>query len=463
MEKQDKFTKDLLEFAIKHHIVFDDSKFKDVGTIVQTIPDMLFANQNLNKIKDIKGKINIKGEEIKENISHKNLNNTNKISYARIKSNQQFTNSEENNRKKNFMKNDNSMNNNNVNKKKEFVFNPPSSTLNKNFTNFLNNLTNEFNLTNLHGESHPTELKNLIFNNIAGKLNDGHKKTFSIFLQEYIQEAVYNNDMSLVSQINNHNSDYMNDYDLTRFKSKETLKDGEDPPKPSTDTMKGSTQVGAKITAIKAAKEKVKDILLARKSENFGKNPTCEKKEEEIKEFVAAKAEEIKKKQQQLKFDLPEIPKDILNIGLDMDGIPGILQMIILKFIGKMAGLIASHIPFYFFKFCIPPGPLTWGCCPEASFFPTQIYNLFTIFDKVEKFKTTARNYPSWLQSINRGWFPEPLYYICAQGYLTMHESALFNMCDPRSLLWFNFMNLMGLLPGDFPVCFITCIQVNMF
>lgn len=457
VESQDKFTKDLIDFAIKHHLVFDDSKFKDVGSIIETLREAMFANQNLNKIKEVKGKINIKGEEIKE--SNKTDTN-NKINYSRIKNNKKNNN--------NHMKNSNNTNHNNTNKTKEFLFTPPSTTLNKNFTNYINNLNNEFNLTHLHGDNHPTELKKLILNNISDKLTDHHKKTFSIFLQEYIQEAVYDNDMSLVTQFNRYNSDYTEDYDYSRFKSNESkMAEKDDTPKPSTSTMEGSGKIGAKISAIKVAKEKVKDLLLGKKSKGFGKDLSCdkpvEKEEEEIKEFIKAKSEEIKKKQLQIKLDKFEIPKNILSIGGDKNAIAGILKMIIMKFIGKMAGLIASQIPFYFFKFCLPPGPLTWGCCPEASFFPTQIYNLFTIFDKVESFKSKIRNYPSWLKSIKRSWFPEPLYYICAQGYLTMHESALFNMCNPASLLFFSTPVMLGLIPGDFPVCFITCIQVCIY
>jgi hypothetical protein len=460
VEKQDKFTRDLLELAIKHHIIFDDSKFKDLETIVHTIPEMLFTNQNLDKLKDIKGKINLNGEEIKP--KKKSKENNNKIkSMEKLKNN--IISREINNSSNNSTNSNNTLNENDENlkkRKKEFNFKQNYTKINKNFTKFINNITDEYNLTHLHSDQHPGELKKLIFDNISNSMKQNHKRSFSVLLQEYITEALYDNDMSLVSQINSFAKDDDDDdvgFDIPRFKSKETQ---EDPPKPSTDTMKGATSLGAKITARNVAKSRVQDILRKKKIDQFGKGQTCDNKEQQVKDLIAAKAEEIKEKQKQLKLDFPEIPKDILNIGLDMDGIAGILKMIIMKFIGKLAVLIISQIPFYFFKFCIPPGPLVWGCCPEASFFPTQVYNLFTIFDKVEKFRMTARSYPSWLSSIDRDWFSEPLYYICAQGYLTMHESGLFEMCNPITLMYMNFLNLMGLLPGDFPPCFITCIQV---
>lgn len=458
VEKQDKFTKDLLNLAVKNHIIFDDSKFKDLETIVNTIPEMLLTNQNLDKLKHIKGKININGEEIKPKKKPKE-NNSKIKSMEKLKNN--LISREINNTSNNRTNSKINLNGNDEIKKesrKEFNFKQNYTKINKNFTNFINNLTNEYNLTHLRSEQHPTELKKLIFDNISKYMQHNHKRSFSILLQEYITEALYDNDMSLVSQINSLSKEDDNDrFDNTRFKSKETQ---EDPPKASTDTMKGATSLGAKITARNVAKGRVQDILRKKKLDQFGKGQTCDNKEQQVKELIAAKAEEIKEKQKQLKFDFPEIPKDILNIGLDMSGIPGILLMIITKFIGKLAGTIASQIPFYFFKFCLPPGPLVWGCCPEASFYPTQIYNLFTIFDKVEKFRMTARSFPSWLTSIDREWFPEPMYYICAQGYLTMHESGLFNMCDPRSLNYMNYMTFLGLLPGDFPPCFVTCIQV---
>jgi hypothetical protein len=112
-----------------------------------------------------------------------------------------------------------------------------------------------------------------------------------------------------------------------------------------------------------------------------------------------------------------------------------------------------------FFKICIPPGPLTFGCCPEAGFLPQQLYGLFTAFSKVEKFKQVAKGYPDWLSSVNHESFSESEYYTCAQGYLTLQESSLFNICMPMSLIKILPLNILAIIPGDMPLCFWACIQ----
>lgn len=155
-----------------------------------------------------------------------------------------------------------------------------------------------------------------------------------------------------------------------------------------------------------------------------------------------------------------EIPEEMQKGLKKMDGGESILKDIIPMILMKSIILVISHMPFFFFKFCFPPGPLTIGCCPEAMFFPAQIYSLFTALEKVDKFKQTAKSYPDFLASMGKKDYSEFYYYFCAQGYLTSLNTTLWAICNPESLNYMNMMTFMGLVPGDMPACFWACIQV---
>ena len=128
----------------------------------------------------------------------------------------------------------------------------------------------------------------------------------------------------------------------------------------------------------------------------------------------------------------------------------GMIKDKLTKFTKKLTELIVKHM-FHL------NGPLVFGCCPEDAFFPMQMYNVFTALAKVDKFKTVAKGYPAWLCTIGHEKFTENEYYMCAQGYLTIHEFALFNICNPMSLIYTNPLYMMGLLPRDWPLCFYGC------
>lgn len=161
--------------------------------------------------------------------------------------------------------------------------------------------------------------------------------------------------------------------------------------------------------------------------------------------------------------EMKEIPEGLIENAGNPEKSSNITKNILLEFLKKLVIYVVTSIPFYFFKICIPPGPLTFSCCPEAMFFPTQLYNLFSMKEKVEKFKLVAKNYPEWLEQSGNAHFNKVRYYICAQSYLTAHESALFNMCNPLTMIWILPPVFTGQVNGDFPYCFWSCLQVNLY
>ena len=96
-------------------------------------------------------------------------------------------------------------------------------------------------------------------------------------------------------------------------------------------------------------------------------------------------------------------------------------------------------------------------------FFPQQLYHLFTFKDKNEKMKVTAKNFPAFLHTIDRADKGKVLYYMCAQAHLSLLESTVWNFCNIPSLMLTNPLVLMGMIPGDMPLCFWACIMVSIF
>ena len=156
-----------------------------------------------------------------------------------------------------------------------------------------------------------------------------------------------------------------------------------------------------------------------------------------------------------------EIDQSFMNAGKSSDEASGssFIKGIIQKFITKTTELVSKHVPSFLLKVCAPPGPLTFGCCPEAGFYPQQLYSMFTIDEKIDRFKSAANAYPLWLNKNNKENIDEASYYICAQGYLTVTESSLFNLCNSMSLIKPLPVNIAGMIPGDLPLCFWACLQ----
>jgi len=121
--------------------------------------------------------------------------------------------------------------------------------------------------------------------------------------------------------------------------------------------------------------------------------------------------------------------------------------------------LVAKVIPFNIIKVCLPPVGLTLECCPEAMAFPEQLYQIMQIPNKIPEFLLAVKGYPGWLFINGHSDIDEVPYYICAQIYLTLFESKIFPKCDPKSLVLMNPLNIAGIIPGDLPVCFASCIM----
>ena len=224
--------------------------------------------------------------------------------------------------------------------------------------------------------------------------------------------------------------------------------------KGSSDNQAGQDIASAMTNAINYVNEKDEQF------QKIDMKVPCDQKEEKLAKELDKKLAIMEQEMKEAKEDLKEVPDSILKIKGDPKGIQSMASDLISQFIAKFIELVVSHIPLIFFKICIPPGPLTFGCCPEAGFLPQQLYALFTAFSKVEKFKQVAKGYPDWLSSVGKEDISESEYYTCAQGYLTLQESSLFNICLPLSLIKMNPLNLLGIIPGDMPLCFWACIQV---
>lgn len=185
----------------------------------------------------------------------------------------------------------------------------------------------------------------------------------------------------------------------------------------------------------------------------------CQEQDKKLDLIIKNQLSKLEDDNLKAKKALSEVDPIFLNNIGDENNSKNLFLNILQTFLKKLIVIVITHLPFYFFKICIPLGPLTFGCCPEAGFFPQQLYHIFTVFDKVEKFKTVAQAYPSWLNIIGREDFSEMRYYTCAQSYLTLTESSIFNFCFPPSMVWIHPMNLAGLIPGDLPLCFWACLQ----
>ena len=126
---------------------------------------------------------------------------------------------------------------------------------------------------------------------------------------------------------------------------------------------------------------------------------------------------------------------------------------------GKIVMELAMKIiPFTILKVCIPPIGLTTDCCPEAMVFPMQMSQVMQIDNKIPEFKLAAQSYPGWLAVNGKENIAEIPYYLCAQSYLSLYESKIFPRCNMLSLIIMHPLNMAGILPGDLPICFASCI-----
>lgn len=460
ISEEDPYTQQMIRQAKEHHIIFDDEVFGGVDSIIESLPKFLLHGNN-------------------HSLTHNSTESP-------IKSNS-------------------------------------TRKINADFKSFLDKLKGEYNLHELHQEKN-VHLRKKKIEQITKSIQSKHKEWYMSFLQEFIDEAVVDNeDFKEQYTINK-----MSEIDVSKIK-KERLKDlykeqkmkipskrnpfrfkkmetkqedmsmsntdggnqninqNESPSQQSQESDNPSSESSNQnqessdenTTEPESMKEGLKENTPILSSASkilkgvmglFNKNRemikekskidlsgTCDEQQRKLDLTIKNQMEVLDLKKLALNLELKEIPKELFE-SLDVkDGLLGFAKQLLLKFIAKLVTLLMKHIPFYFFKFCIPPGPLTFGCCPEAGFFPQQLYNVFTVFEKVEQFKAVAKAFPDWLSQNKHEDFKEIQYMICAQGYFSVHESALFNICNPTSLPPTQ-LNLMGQFNGDMPLCFWSCL-----
>lgn len=324
--------------------------------------------------------------------------------------------------------------------------------VNQQFNSFLNNISNHFGGNILHDSSIPLYQKEEYIRQKTNQLSEEDKHQFSSFLEEYLHESVLDNEQFKAKYTFLHSN---NNYEPSFIQNEPISEENQHLMNQSmNENKKGSNGIDNIIrqSDIDEQKEKENNII--------DLTGPCSSKEKELDKLIEKKLSKLKAEENKVDAELSEVPEAYLTASNKSSSSKFKMMMnIIATFIRKVLKLVATHFPFYFFKQCIPAGPLVFGCCPEAGFYPQQLYGIFTSFDKVDKFKIAAKGYPDWLSSIGHENFNKKEYYICAQSYLTIQESSLFNMCFPMSIIPMLPLNWFGLLPGDTPLCFWACLQ----
>lgn len=341
-------------------------------------------------------------------------------------------------------------------------YEPSNIKINQKFNNFLQNLTSKFNMSFLKNDNIPLYQKEEYVKINSEKLPPETMNQFSSFLEEYLHESVLDNDLFKQKYTLLQNNINFNDMSFKQNQPVDQITVDEEAVINMTQNMnENQEKLEASVESVnlikqnnqlESEKEKMQDII--------DLSGPCENKEKELDQIIEMKLKKLEEEQNKVEDELREVPEEFLTTSNE-DSKSKFKKMlnIIEEFIKKVLKLAAKHFPFYFFKICIPAGPLTLGCCPEAGLVPQQLYGVFTSFDKVEAFKVAAKGYPDWLASIGHQDFGETQYYLCAQSYLTIQESSLFNICSPTSLIYLLPPNWFGLLPGDMPLCFWACLQ----
>ena len=336
--------------------------------------------------------------------------------------------------------------------KEQLHSNNNKTKVNQKFNSFLTNISNHFNSTILHDNSIPLYQKEQYIKDKTKLLSDKDIHQFSSFLEEYLHESVLDNDQFKAKYTLLHSNI---NYEPSFIQNEPISEENQHLMNQSmNENKKGSNGINNIIrqSDIEEDKEKEKDII--------DLTGPCSSKEKELDKLIETKLSKLQAEERKVDAELAEVPEAYLTASNKSSSSKfKIMLNIIATFIKKVLTLVAKHFPFYFFKQCIPAGPLVFGCCPEAGFYPQQLYGIFTSFDKVEKFKISAKGYPDWLSSIGHEDFGKTEYYVCAQSYLTVQESSLFNMCFPMSIIPILPLNWFGLLPGDTPLCFWACLQ----
>ena len=85
---------------------------------------------------------------------------------------------------------------------------------------------------------------------------------------------------------------------------------------------------------------------------------TCDPKDTEaqVLRIVAKKEKEIEEVNEKAQKLMSELDPDILENTGKPEGSSTMMKKIMEKFISKLVELLVKHIPFFFFKICIPAG-----------------------------------------------------------------------------------------------------------
>lgn len=342
--------------------------------------------------------------------------------------------------------------------------------ISKDFSLLLNKIIGHLNISEITNKRKSIKHKISSLKKQTQNLSEHEIHRFSSFLEEYLEDAVIKNEgfkqkfyqfKSKNNNMKDEGSSYTENTTKNQFSNKqeenEINLDLEEPEKIdiSSDLQEAQMEMSKKAILKDDLKESLNEEL---DEINFSGN--CSNKEKELNQILNNKLAQMQKENEQINKEMEDVPDELKELGTknEKSKFKKILDLIE-AFIKKVLKLVASHFPFYFFKICIPAGPLLIGCCPEAGFYPQQLYGVLTSFDKVNNFKLACKAYPGWLASIGHENFDKTSYYLCAQSYLTIQESSLFNMCNTQTLVYINPLNWFGLLPGDMPMCFWACLQ----
>ena len=315
--------------------------------------------------------------------------------------------------------------------------------INNEFDELIINISNVIN-SNINSEHINNEFMSLdkkvdyLSNEISTLISNSSFNKFSSFLEMYINESINN--------INGSNTNNVNEMVMEEN---------------AIDNYKNEIQSGNKAVQKEILKNINNNINDNNNLNTISNDCNYETKLNELQQIINKNLHEIQQNEIEAQNELKEVPSTYLNNNNTTENSKFKLILNIIKqFIAKVLKLAIQHFPFYFFKICIPAGPLTFGCCPEVSFYPQQLYNVLMSFDKVDQFKLSCKAYPDWLSSIGHDEdFSETRYYICAQSYLTIQLSSIWNMCNVISLNYLLILNFFGLIPGDLPLCFWACLQ----
>ena len=290
--------------------------------------------------------------------------------------------------------------------------NVESYKLNPDFSQYLHNIHRDYNLSGL--KKMKSKERRIHLDKLGTINKQAHKKHyegFSSFLTEYVHESVINNDPLYDRYLNNNKHKNNNQFDFVKIKDflKSKFKSEEDKidnlnlreilrnkrktkprfqENPSGQPSNTSTEVSSnnstdnskenkkpvKVEDSKKINNKVKDNVgpivgaqalldemkkkVEKEKQRVRIKETCNHTdtENQVMEIVAKKDEEAKKVNDEAQKLMSELDPDILPNTGKPEGASNMMSKIMTEFMSKIMELLVKHIPFFFFKICIPPG-----------------------------------------------------------------------------------------------------------